>query len=49
MKAIHSHVSQTAHNAELEGRVREWGERNAQAMGLPEGHVAEVFRIVNTN
>ncbi len=49
MAALHSHVSQTAHNPELEKMVREWGERNAQAVGLPEGHVAEVFRIVNTN
>ena len=49
MAALHSHVSQTAHNSELEKMVREWGERNARASGLPEGHVAEVFRIVNTN
>jgi len=49
MGALHSHVSQTAHNPELEKMVREWGERNAQASGLPEGRVAEVFRIVNTN
>jgi hypothetical protein len=29
--------------------VREWGERNATAQGLPEGSVAEVFKIVNTD
>jgi len=29
--------------------VREWGERNATAQGLPEGRVAEVFKIVNTD
>ena len=47
--ALHAHVSQTAHNPELETMVRAWGERNAEAHGLPQGRVAEVFRIVNTN
>ncbi len=49
MAALHSHVSQTAHNAELENMVRSWGERNAVAGGLPEGRIAEAFKIVNTN
>ncbi len=49
MAALHSHVSQTAHNAELENMVRSWGERNATAGGLPEGRIAEAFKIVNTN
>jgi LmbE family N-acetylglucosaminyl deacetylase len=49
MKALYSHVSQTAHNENLENMVREWGERNAQANNLPAGSVAEVFKIVNTN
>ena len=49
MKALHAHVSQTAHNPDLEKMVREWGERNAQANGLGEGRIAEVFKIVNTN
>ena len=49
MAALHAHVSQTAHNAELEKMVREWGERNAVAGGLPEGRIAEAFRVVNTN
>jgi LmbE family N-acetylglucosaminyl deacetylase len=47
--ALHSHVSQTAHNKELERMVREWGERNAQAQGLAEGRVAEVFKVINTD
>lgn len=47
--ALHSHVSQTAHNKELESMVREWGERNAQAQGLAEGRVAEVFKVINTD
>jgi hypothetical protein len=29
--------------------VREWGERNAQAQGLAEGRVAEVFKVINTD
>lgn len=49
MAALHAHVSQTAHNSELEKMVREWGERNAVAGGLPEGRIAEAFRVVNTN
>ncbi len=47
--ALHSHVSQTAHNKELERMVLEWGERNAQAQGLAEGRVAEVFKVINTD
>ena len=49
MAALHAHVSQTAHNADLEKMVREWGERNAVTGGLPEGRIAEAFRVVNTN
>jgi LmbE family N-acetylglucosaminyl deacetylase len=47
--ALHAHVSQTAHNKELEKMVREWGERNAQAQGLAEGRVAEIFQVMNTD
>ena len=47
--ALNAHVSQTAHNTEMPKMVREWGERNATAQGLPEGSVAEVFKIVNTD
>jgi LmbE family N-acetylglucosaminyl deacetylase len=49
MAALHSHVSQTAHNTELENMVREWGQRNAAMAGLAEGRIAEAFKIVNTN
>lgn len=49
MAALHAHESQTAHNSELEKMVREWGERNAEAGGLPAGRIAEAFRVVNTN
>lgn len=47
--ALKAHVSQTAHNAELEEMVRSWGERNAMAQGLPEGRVAEIFKVIDTN
>jgi len=49
MAALHAHVSQTAHNKELENMVRGWGERNAQSQGLPEGRIAEIFKVVNTD
>lgn len=49
MATLHAHASQTAHNAELENMVRAWGERNATAGGLPDGRIAEAFKIVNTN
>jgi len=49
MKALHSHVSQTAHNPELENMVRAWGQRNATLGGFAEGRIAEAFKIVNTN
>jgi len=48
IKALHSHVSQTAHNTEMPKMVREWGERNATLFNLPAGRIAEAFRIVNT-
>ena len=47
--ALKAHVSQTAHNAELEAMVRSWGERNATAQGLPVGRVAEIFKVIDTN
>ena len=49
MKALFAHKSQTAHNENLEVMVREWGQRNAGIGGLPEGRIAEAFKIVNTN
>ena len=49
MAALHAHVSPTAHNKELENMVRGWGERNAQSQGLPEGRIAEIFKVVNTD
>jgi LmbE family N-acetylglucosaminyl deacetylase len=47
--ALHAHASQTAHNKELESMLREWGTRNAGLGGLPDGQIAEAFKIINTN
>ena len=49
MAALNAHVSQTAHNKELENMVRGWGERTAQAQGLPEGSIVEIFKVINTD
>ena len=49
MAALNAHVSQVAHNTELEKLIREWGERNAGVGGLPTGRLAEAFKIVNTD
>ena len=49
MAALHAHVSQTAHNKELENMVRSWGKRNAEANGLPVGSIAEIFKVINTD
>lgn len=47
--ALKSHVSQTAHNPELESMVRQWGEKSAEANGLAAGRVAEIFKVVSTD
>lgn len=44
--ALRAHASQTAHMADLEGRLREMGEATAQRFGLPAGRLAEVFQTV---
>lgn len=46
--ALRAHVSQTAHMDDLEGLLRGWLGRNATAGGLPEGRLAESFKVVNT-
>ena len=43
------HASQTGHMENLEEMLREWGQRNAGIGGLPEGRIAEAFKIVNTD
>lgn len=47
MQALAAHVSQVAHVEELEVRVRDWGIKNGEAVGLPEGRIAETFKIVS--
>ena len=47
--ALKAHVSQTAHNIELENMVRSWGEKNAEANGLASGRIAEIFKVISTD
>lgn len=46
--ALRSHVSQVGHREDLEEMLRGWMSATAQAQGLPEGRLAEAFRIVPT-
>ncbi len=48
LAALRAHASQTAHMDDLEARLRGWLSVNAVAAGLPEGRLAEVFRLVDT-
>jgi LmbE family N-acetylglucosaminyl deacetylase len=47
LAALQAHVSQTSHQEDLEGMLRHWGGLTATRLGLPEGHLAESFRIVS--
>ena len=44
--ALRRHESQTAHMDDLEGMLRGWLGANAVAGGLPEGRLAESFRVI---
>ena len=46
--ALRAHVSQTAHMEDLSARIRFWAERTAGLAGLPEGRLAEGFRVIDT-
>ncbi|HET9657548.1 MAG TPA: PIG-L deacetylase family protein [Kineosporiaceae bacterium] len=48
LDALYAHQSQTGHMDDLEALLRTWGTRTAQTGGLPEGALAEGFRIVAT-
>ena len=48
LDALHAHRSQTSHMTDLEGMLRMWGTRMAEIGGLPDGHLAEAFRVVAT-
>jgi LmbE family N-acetylglucosaminyl deacetylase len=47
IQALLCHVSQHPDPGGLADRMRGWGAMNAMAGGLPEGHLAEVFRFVS--
>jgi LmbE family N-acetylglucosaminyl deacetylase len=47
MKALAAHVSQTSHMEGFEERIREWGTRSGEAVGLTNGRMAETFKIVS--
>ena len=46
--ALRAHKSQTAHVDDLEERIRGWGLANAVAGALPDGRLAEAFRVLAT-
>ena len=48
LAGLRAHVSQTAHMDDLEVLLRGWLTLNAKAGGLPEGRLAEAFRVVGT-
>ena len=47
MQALAAHASQTAHFDGLEERIREWGTKTGQSVGLTDGRLAETFKIVS--
>jgi LmbE family N-acetylglucosaminyl deacetylase len=46
--ALRAHVSQTGQMTNLEDMLRGWLTYAAQRAGLPEGHLAEAFQVLNT-
>jgi hypothetical protein len=48
LAALTAHESQTAHMEDLEGRIRHWMTATAADAGLPDGELAESFKVVNT-
>jgi LmbE family N-acetylglucosaminyl deacetylase len=46
--ALRAHESQTSHMENLEEMLRGWYGANARAGGLPEGRLAEAFRVIST-
>ena len=47
--ALKQHASQTGHRADLEAMLRQWGEFSGTTIGLPQGHLAELFKVVTVN
>jgi LmbE family N-acetylglucosaminyl deacetylase len=48
LAALRAHVSQTAHMDDLEQRLRGWLSMHAINASLPEGRLAEAFRVLDT-
>ena len=48
LAALRAHKSQTRHMDGLDERMRAWGLASATAGGLPEGRLAEAFRVLAT-
>lgn len=48
MAALAAHVSQTGHLTDLEDRMRGWGAMLGRAAGLPDGHLAEGYTVLDT-
>lgn len=48
LAALRAHESQTGHMDDLEERLRGWLGMNATAAELPEGRLAEAFRVIDT-
>ena len=46
MRALAAHASQTSHFEGFEERIREWGTRSGESVGLTNGRMAETFKIV---
>ncbi len=46
--ALRAHASQTGHRDDLEEMIRGWQTMTAAAAGMPEGRLAEAFKIVTT-
>ena len=46
MQALAAHASQTSHVGGFEERIREWGTRSGESVGLTNGRLAETFKIV---
>ena len=45
IKALQAHDSQTAHMDDLEERITQWSTMAAEQAGLPEGRLAEMFKV----
>lgn len=45
VKALQAHESQTAHMDDLEERITQWSTMAAEQAGLPEGRLAEMFKV----